>query len=88
MKFKEGALPEDLLERLKYLYRLKEGLRLLHNKKAKELELSKFREFQEKWFIPRDNLLANEIPSCIAKLKKQYGEDSKIVVDIEDIEED
>jgi hypothetical protein len=87
MKFKEGKLPEDPLERYKYLCRFRELLKLYHNKKGQEMLLEEFREFQKNWFDPRNDLICEEINACLPLLKKKYYDDDKVQVDITDIEE-
>lgn len=87
MKFKEGKLPEDPLERFKYLCRLREALRLFHNKKGKELSSEEFEKFKNDWFDPRNNLICEEYNNCLPLLKKKYYEDINIEIDINDLEE-
>ena len=88
MKFKQGVLPTDLSERIKYLYRFQELLRIYHNTKAQELKDGKikestFRRFQRNWFEPRNFLLCKEINNC----KELFKEDDTVQVKIEDMEE-
>lgn len=88
MKFKDGALPEKITDRIKYLYRFQELLRLYHNTKSAELRDGKitektFRNFQSNWFNPRNNLLCAKINEC----KQFFKEDNTVQVKIEDIVE-
>ena len=69
MRFKKGALPIDLKERLKYLFRFQEMLRLFHNKKSRQFHDKKmteddFRRFQKGWCKKRELLLCQEINKC------------------------
>jgi len=89
LKFKKDALPEKLSDRIEYLYRFQECLRVYHNVKAKELKDGKitkkqFKDFQSNWFIPRDDLICAEILIC----RKVFKNDTAIDIDIDDIEEE
>ncbi len=69
MKFKKDALPIDPKERLKYLYRFQEMLRLFHNEKGKDFHTGKmtekaFRDFQHEWVRNRKLLICAEINKC------------------------
>lgn len=86
--FKTGKVPEDLAAKLKYLYRLKEKLRLYHNQYSQnyhdeQITLEEFREFQREWFKPRNMLVCEAINSCTSLLEN----DDTIECDIDDIEE-
>jgi len=87
MKFKKDSLPEDTKDRIEYLYKFQEALRLFHNEKAKDFKAgrmtkAKFRRFQDEWFNPRNSLLCAKINECKERLKQ-----SEVEVNIEDIEE-
>lgn len=64
LRFKKGILPKNNEERLRYLYKFQEQLRLFHNKKAKELSLKEFRKFQQGWFRQYNNLIVGKILEC------------------------
>lgn len=82
MKFKTGKLPQDDKERLKYLYKFQEMLRLFHNQKGQEFEDGKitereFRSFQNGWFDKRNLLICQEINKCTNKIP-EFIADKKI----------
>jgi len=88
VQFKTGKLPENMADRLQYLYRLQDVLREHHNLygqmyKDEEITLDEFRLFQTTWFEPRNMLIADEMNKCKVELQK----DTTIVCDIDDIEE-
>ena len=88
MIFKEGNLPRLYKDRIEYLYRFQELLRLYHNKKGQEFRDGKitekeFKEFQSNWFDPRNNLLCAEINKC-----KQHFKQVSVDIDINGIEEE
>ena len=69
MKFKSGTLPRYYKDRIKYLYRFQELLRLFHNQKGKDFRDGKiteeeFRTFQEGWFKKRNLLICRELNKC------------------------
>ena len=79
MKFKTGKLPQDNEEKLRYLYRFQELLRLFHNQKGKEFREGKitehtFRKFQRGWFEKRNFLLCKEIDKCKDKIPEIVAE--------------
>jgi len=87
MKFKEGSLPYLYKDRIEYLYRFQELLRLYHNKKGLDFRDGKiteeeFRNFQSTWFNPRNNLVCAEINKC-----KEHFKKIAVDIDIESIEE-
>jgi hypothetical protein len=88
MKFKEGTLPHLIKDRIEYLYRFHELLRLFHNQKAQEykngkITLDQFRYFQRGWYEPRSHLIIIEITHC-----RQIFAKKNISVDISSIEEE
>ncbi len=88
IQFKAGKLPEDMAERLQYLYRLQEKLKLAHNIQGEryrnsEITLEEFRLYQDSWFEPRSILLSTEMNKCKVSLQ----EDAATICDIDDIEE-
>lgn len=88
VEFKMGKLPKDEVDKLKYLYRLKEILRLYHNEQSKnykdgKITLAAFRKFQKTWFKPRNFLVCETINNC----KNAMVEDTSIICSIDDIEE-
>lgn len=85
MKFKENSLPVNLKDRLKYLYRFQEMLRLFHNVKGTAFRNGKmseveFRQFQKGWFGERNQLLCQEINKCKAAIP-EIVEDYKLAVE-------
>ena len=87
MKFKEGILPRLYKDRIEYLYRFQELLRLYHNKKGKDfsdgkIEEKEFRNFQSNWFNPRNNLICVELNKC-----KEHFKQVHTTIDIDSIEE-
>jgi len=87
VKFKEGTLPPLYKNRIEYLYKFQELLRLYHNKKGEDFRDGKitekeFKDFQSNWFNPRNNLLCLEINKC-----KKHFQQVSITVDINSIEE-
>ena len=69
MNFKNGILPISYEDRLRYLYRLQELLRLEHNRKGQEyrdgkIDMKNFRHFQNNWFEERSLLICKEINKC------------------------
>lgn len=86
--FKVGKLPEDMAERLQYLYRLQEKLQLHHNVQGEryrnsEITLEEFRLYQSSWFEPRSMLISNEMINCKTVLRH----DTTLICDTDDIEE-
>ena len=89
VKFKSGKLPTNIADRLKYLYRLQEKLRVYHNAYGKKyrdgiITLEELREFQITWFDPRNLLLCRKINGCKDSLTKN----ASTVCSIADIEEE
>ena len=86
--FKVGKLPVNAADRIKYLYRLQEKLRLYHNLYGKKyrdgiITLEELRQFQDTWFAPRSMLICESINEC----KQMLSKDSSTTCDIKDIEE-
>jgi len=72
--FKIGILPSDPEDRIKYLYRLEELLKIYFNKKGQEykegkLDAGQFRYFKDKWFYPRSIAINKEINRCRKNIK-------------------
>lgn len=85
MKFKKGILPTKYEDRLKYLYRLQELLRLYHNKKGKDfrddkIDKKNFRHFQRTWFDKRNLLICKEINNC-RKYIPEFEEEKDLPID-------
>lgn len=79
MKFKEGTLPVDPKEKLKYLYRFQEMLILFHNLKGKDFRNGKmtekqFRNFQKGWVRNRKLLICAEINKCKEEIPEIVAE--------------
>lgn len=79
VQFKEGKLPKNSEDRLKYLYKFQETLRIYHNNKASqtkegELTLKEFRKFQQGWFNERNQLICVEIAKCKSQLTEKEKE--------------
>lgn len=99
MKFKKDSLPTNIKDRLKYLYRFQETLRLFHNVQGKKFRDGKmteteFRRFQKEWFGNRNQLICTEIHRCMARISEVEREQCKLArkdkgidIDISDIEE-
>lgn len=88
MKFKAGTLPHLYKDRVEYLYRFQEVLRLFHNKKARDyrdgkITLMQFRILQEGWFEPRNHFLCIELNKC-----KKHFKQVIMDIDINNIEEE
>lgn len=89
VKFKEGRLPLLMKDRIEYLFRYNEILKLYHNKigqkyKDGKITLTEFREFQNEWFEPRFQLISTEINKC----KSNFAAKSSIIINPDDIEEE
>lgn len=73
IRLKESLLPLDNEERLKYLFRLQELLRLLHNKKGQQYNDKKITEYQWKrftqWFQKRNLIISKAINKCTKNIK-------------------
>ena len=87
-QIKTTKLPKNTSDRLKYLYRLQEKLRLFHNKKGEQcrngdMSMKEFRIFQNMWFEPRNILICTLINEC----KKILANDDTVICNISDIEE-
>lgn len=88
VEFKTGKLPTNKVEKIKYLYRLQEKLRLRHNMeaakyKAGQITLAEFRVFQNTWYEPRSMLISD----AICKNKSELQNDTTVTCNIADIEE-
>lgn len=88
MEFEKEKLPEDDAKKLKYLYRMQEKLRLLHNSyganyRSGTITEDEFHDFQRLWFEPRSMLICKAINGCKGKLSK----DKNIICDLDDIKE-
>jgi len=88
MKINENILPENEKDKIAYLYRLQEKLRLYHNIKAQdyadgEITLEEFRTFQKEWFEPRNYFICELLNECKENLKN----DNNISANVSDIEE-
>ena len=73
MRFKKDTLPTDAEERLKYLYKYQETLRIFHNKIGErylgnKISKIKFSQFQKEWFRKRNHLLSIEINKCKSQI--------------------
>jgi len=78
VRFKNDKLPEVHEERIRYLYRFQEVLRLVHNKKGKDFREGKiseeeFRNFQADWFKKRNTLISREICKCRENLPQDFN---------------
>ena len=73
MKFKDGKLPHDYEDRLRYLCKLQETFRLYHNRKGKKFRDGKitekeFRDFQNGWYNSCNLLICKETNKCQSKM--------------------
>lgn len=79
LKFKKNKLPTDYKERLRYLYRVQELLRLHHNEVGKnfktdsKIKKEQFRDFQRRWFMIRSSLICTEMGKCMRNLPKDFN---------------